>query len=375
VRARRRDRIRDERGLDTAIVQAISSQVQAPLRTIRPERAALSSWEVNVEIATSQLPRIVRLALIGVATAFAWIVVSLVLGLGLGQAHADETEDGGLLGGALGAVTSLVDTTATTVTTTVSTVTTGVTGAVNTVVATAPAPVQQPVSQVVQTVGTVVTNVTQPVSDVVSGGVVSGVTQPVVDLVTEVPIVGGIVTGIGLDDAVNDIGGTVDETLTGVVGAVDETGATIGLPPAGGAGEVPSLPGIPLIPGLSGISGTISVDDALAAATASTDAAAALFSTTAGSIGRWAAASLSHATAAVSVIVSSAALAVSGPLSSLGGLCLPIASAGPGGAGLGAWALAALLPLAAHRAWVRRAGPEDEHAPPAPVGSTDVSPD
>lgn len=327
-----------------------------------------------MEIVTSQLPRIVRLALIGVATAFAWIVVSLVLGLGLGQAHADETEDGGLLGGALGAVTSVVDTTATTVTTTVSTVTTGVTGAVNTVVATAPAPVQQPVSQVVQTIGTVVTNVTQPVSDVVSGGVVSGITQPVVDLVTEVPIVGGIVTGIGLDDAVNDIGGTVDETLTGVVVAVDETGATVGLPPVGGAGEVPALPGIPAIPGVPSFSGGLTADDMLAASPAETDAGA-VFSTTAGSIGRWAAASLSHATAAVSVVVSSAALAASGPLSSVGGLCLPTSSAGPGGAGLGAWALAALLPLAAHRAWVRRAGPEDEHALPAPVGSTDVSPD
>src|SRR5688572_32435541 len=110
-----------ERGLDRPLTDPVSSQVQAPSRTIRSERAALSWWEVNVEIATSQLPRIVRLALIGVGTAFAWIVVSLTLGLGLGQAHADEPEGGGLLGGALGAVTSLVDTTATTVTTTVST--------------------------------------------------------------------------------------------------------------------------------------------------------------------------------------------------------------------------------------------------------------
>lgn len=361
-------------GLDMAIPQAVCSQVQAPLRTIRPERAALSSWEVNVEIATS-LPRIVRLALIGVATAFAWIVVSLVLGLGLGQAHADETEDGGLLGGALGAVTSLVDTTATTVTTTVSTVATDVTDTVNTAVAAAPTPVQQPVSQVVQTIGTVVTTVTQPVSDVVSGGVVSGITAPVVDLVTAVPIVGGVVTGIGLDDAVNDLGGTVDETLTGVIGAVDETGATVGLPPAGGAGEVPLLPGIPAIPGLPGLSGTLSADDAIAALASQTEAAAALFSTTARSIGQWAAASVSHVGGAVTVVVSSAALALSGPLNSACGLCLPTSSAGPGGAGLGAWALAALLPLAAHRAWVRRAGPEDEHAPPAPAGSTDVSPD
>ena len=328
-----------------------------------------------MEIATSQLPRIVRLALIGVATAFAWIVVSLVLGLGPGQAHADEPDDGGLLGGALGAVTSLVDTTATTVTTTVSTVTTGATGVVDEVVAVAPAPVQQPVSQVVQTVGTVVTGVTRPVSNIVSGGVVGGVTQPVVDLVTEIPIVGGIAKGIGLDDAVTDLGGTVDETLTGVVGAVDETGATIGLPPTDGAGGVPGLPGIPAITGDSDLLGLAAAAADGPVAATQTDAAPTLFSTTAGSIGRWAAASVSHAATAVTVVVSSAALAVSGPLSTAGGLCLPTSSAGPCGAGPGAWALAALLPLAAHRAWVRRAGPEDEHAPPAPVGSTDVSPD
>lgn len=278
-----------------------------------------------MEIATSQLPRIVRLALIGVGTAFAWIVVSLLLGLGPGQAHADDTDDAGVLGGALGGVTSLVDSTATTVTSTVSTVTTGVAGAVNTVVATAPAPVEQPASQVVQTIGTVVTAATQPVSDVVSGDVVRGIAQPVVDLATDVPIVGGIVTGIGLDDAVADLGGTVDETLTGVVGAVAQTGAT--------------------------------------------------FSKTVSSLGQWAAASVSRAVAAVTVVVSSAAPAVSGPLGTAGGLRLPSASAGPGGAGPAAWALAALLPLAAHRAWVRRAGSEDEHAPPAPAGSTDVSPD
>ena len=38
-------------------------------------------------------------------------------------------------------------------------------------------------------------------------------------------------------------------------------------------------------------------------------------------------------------------------------------------------ALAALLPLFAHRAWVRRAGPKDDDAPPPPASSTDVSPD
>ena len=101
-----------------------------------------------MEIATSQLPRIWRLALIGAATAFAWIALSLLLGLGSGSAHADEGDDEGK--GLLGAVTSAVDRTATTVTTTVTKTMSAVTEVVNTVVEVAPAPVQQPVQQVVQ---------------------------------------------------------------------------------------------------------------------------------------------------------------------------------------------------------------------------------
>ncbi|WP_308289220.1 hypothetical protein [Microbacterium trichothecenolyticum] len=327
-----------------------------------------------MEIATSQLPRIVRLALIGAGAAFAWIVVSLVLGIGLGQAHADEADDAGVLGGALGGVTSLVDATASTGTGTVSTASTGVAETVNTVVAAVPAPVGQPVSQIAQTVGTVVTTVTQPVTEAVSGGVVNDIAAPVVDLVTEVPVVGGIVSDTGLDDAVTDLGGTVDETLGELVGAVGETGATIGQPPATGPG-IPVRPVIPQLPGLLGSPADSSAPNAIALLASQTDAAATLFTTTARAFGHWAAASVSETATRAAVVVSSAALVAGGLLGSAGGLCLSISSAGPGGAGPGAWALAALLPLAAHRAWVRRAGPDDEHAPPAPAGSTDVSPD
>lgn len=366
-----------KRDLDTSIPGTVWSGLQAPSRTIRPERAALSSWEVNVEIATSQLPRIVRLALIGAATAFAWIVVSLLLGLGLGQAHADETDDGGLLGGALGGVTSVVDTTASTVTETVSSVTTGVPEALDPVVAVAPAPVQQPVNQVVQTVGTAVATVTQPVSDVASGGVVGGIAQPVVDIVTDVPVVGDVVTGVGLDDAVADLGGTVDDALGDLTGAVGETGQTIDEPPAG---VIPSIPDLPLIPGSgpSDDSATPALGTGLAglALVETTGAFVTQFATAAAIRAAWGAASVALTAVTDGVVfVSSAVLAAGGAFTSSGGLCLPSASAGPGGAGPGAWALIALVPLAAHRAWVRRAGPEDELAPPAPTGSTDVSPD
>ena len=338
-----------------------------------------------MEIAASQLPRAVRLALIGVGTAFAWIVLSLVLGLGTPQAHAAESDDDGLLGGLLGGVTSVVDETASTVTTTVtstvSAVTNTATSTVNAVVAVVPAPVQQPVSQVVQTVGNVVGAVTQPVTDVVSGGVVSGITQPVVDLVTDVPIVGGIVSGIGLDDTVSDIGNTVDDTLGGVVGgvvdSVDDTVTGIAQPPAGGDG--PLIPGLPGLPGIDLPGGSDAISGAGVdgiAALQPTDASATRFSTTAGLRGAWGAASVPVSAVSNAVVVPSAPLGSDVPSgASGGGLCLPAASAGPGGAGPGTWAYDALNPLDADRAWVLRAGPEDEHAPPAPAGSTDVSPD
>ncbi|MGK3951924.1 hypothetical protein ACLKM7_06300 [Microbacterium sp. I2] len=332
-----------------------------------------------MEIATSrQLPKVVRVALIGVAATFAWIVLSFVLGLGASNANAAESDDG-LLGGALGAVTSLVDQTASTVTGTVSGVTSGVTGVVNSVVDVAPAPVQQPVSQVVQSVGAVVTAVTQPVSDVVAGGVVSGITQPVVDVVTQVPVVGGIVSGIGLDDAVTDLSETVDDTLGGVVDAVDETGATVGQPPVGapGAPGTPGLPGIPdlpLVPALPGQTdaGQILAADALTQTVA--DAAAVTYAKPRSLSAAWS----SDGDPAVvhsSVAPSATLPGTSGVPGNGAGLCLASSSAGPGGAGPGAWAISALGPLDADRAWTHRAGPEDDDAPPAPVGSTDVSPD
>ncbi|MDY0908127.1 hypothetical protein [Microbacterium sp. CFBP9034] len=331
-----------------------------------------------MDIATSK-SRMWQLALVGVATAFAWIVLSLLLGLGSGQARADDSTDGK---GLLGAVTSLVDETASTVTSTVTAVTGEVTGVVNAVVEVAPAPVQQPVREVVQSVGTVVTTVTEPVTQVVSGGVVGTVTAPVVAVVEDVPVVGGIVSDIGLGDAIEDVAGTVDETVGGVVDAVDDTGSSIGQPSTGANPAVP-----PVLPELPSLPGTTSPDSAAPAGQDARPAAGpapAIAPTPAFSPGAASALLFQGAyepvgSASSAPVVVSSSMASSdarGPLSPAGDLCPPTASSsGPGGTGLGAWALVALGPLAAHRAWVRRAGPEDEHAPPAPAGSTDVSPD
>lgn len=328
-----------------------------------------------MEIATSQsLSRVWRLALVGAATAFAWIVLSLLLGLGSGNAHAAESDDDG---GLLGAVTSVVDRTASTVTGTVTTVTDTVSEVVDTVVDVAPAPVKQPVKQVVATVDTVVTSTTKPLTDVVSGGVVGTVTQPIVEVVTQVPIVGDVVSGSGLDEAITDLGGTVDETLGGIVGAVTDTVSGIDQPgttPIPGV-ETPTIP--PLVPGvdvpgLPELPRTLNpIDTTVVVAVPA--AAAPLGDLS--HIDGFAAVPLLSANSAVVSSTSTPSDARGGPLSA-GGLCpSAVSSSGPGGTGSGAWALIALGPLVALRAWVRRAGPEDEHAPPAPAGSTDVSPD
>ena len=327
-----------------------------------------------MESATSKsLSKHWRLALVGLSTAFAWVILALLLGLGSGDARAADGDDTGLLG----AVTSAVDRTASTVTDTVSTVTGGVTETVDTVVNVAPAPAQSPVREVVQSVGTVVTTVTEPVTEIVAGGVVGGVTQPVVDIVTAVPVLGDVVSGVGLDTAVTDLGQTVDDTLGGVVGAVEEAGSAVGQPtPA--PQPTPSV-----IPAAPEATAPIDVADVSTAITPEPSATAS------GTV------ALANAAAAAStlsalVVVETPQLAspsetissstdpsgVRGPYSLGGGLC-PFANSSPGssGAGPGAGALLASGPLDAYRAWVRLAGHEDELAPPAPVLSTDVSPD
>jgi hypothetical protein len=331
-----------------------------------------------MEIAASQLPRIWRLALIGAATVFAWIVLSLLLGLGSGFAHAEEGDDDGT--GLLGAVTSAVDRTAVTVTTTVTRTTSTVTDVVNTVVEVTPPPVQQPVRQVAQTAGATANTVTRPVVEVVSNDVVGTVTTPVVDVVTQVPVVGGIVTGTGLDQAVTDVSGTVDDTIGGLTGAVTDTGSAIGQPPAGTPGIPSVTPANPVLPGPDHSDQPADAETPAASAPGlGPDMAAAPAIGGAAASARllfWDGAYEGFAAPPAAVASSSASSDARGPSTPAGELCPPTASSsGPGGAGSGAWALVAVGPLAALRAWGRRAGPEDDLAPPAPAGSTDVSPD
>lgn len=375
--------------------------------------------------ATHRLGNLPRLALIGAGVAFAWLSLSLTLGLGSAGSHAAEGSDDER--SVLGAVTGLVDKTASSVTTAATSATTTVTDVVDEVVEKAPAPVNAPVQQATAPVKKVVQKATAPVAEVVEKGVVDKaakpvvkvveavtkpvakvvetVTEPVVETVKEVPIVGEIVTDLGVDDvvtglddvvadvpgALTDVTQTVDRTLAdtvdtaettidGVLPTLPSTGPGVVRPPLPGLPSVSALPSSPdAIPGDSStapaIDPTLSTSeraedtlrarlaDAMPLSWASPGALAAQFRGAAGQV-----------VASVISLARGALAPADSP--STPGLCLStVSSAGPSGAGPGAWALLALIPFVAHRAWVRRAGPGDEHAPLAPAGSTDVSPD
>ncbi len=281
-----------------------------------------------------------RIAVIGVGVAFACVLTSFVLGLGAATAHADESEEPGLLGAATGLLDELVAPTVTGVTSTVSTV-------VTTLVEVSPAPDAPPAPQVRQAVGEVATAVAGTVQDAVAPGVVGAVTTPVLDVVTEMPIVGRIASALGLDAALTGVGSSLDGLLDSAVGAL--LPATSGL--------VPTLP-------CAADGGAMGPSDVDGLAPSST-------------VTSWRTTAHPLSEQPVDTPRATAQTGTNAPASPLpgGGLCPMSTSGSSGGAGAGAWALVALLPFAAHRAWVRRAGPEDDAAPVAPFFATDVSPD
>ncbi|TQJ30346.1 hypothetical protein [Microbacterium sp. SLBN-146] len=324
-----------------------------------------------MEIATWRGLRVfARLALCGIVAVFAFVALSLLLGPSTAHASDDDGDRPGLLG----AVTNVLDGATDVVGTTVTEVTSVATTTVEKVVAVAPAPVQPPVTAVTE----VVTTVTAPVSDVVSSGVVTTVTEPVVRAVTEIPVVGDVVTGLGADDLIAEVGKTVDTTLETVVDAIDEAGAAVGSP-------TPTAPLIPLPPlPLPSPTHDIGLDIDLADLGPAVSAASLTSPSAVAAARVWAwtpAASLPslHALAQAAPTASSAVTAPaerSGSAPPFSGPCAtPTSSLGSGGSGSGAWALAAFLPLVAHRAWVRRAGPKDDDVPASPAPSHDVSPD
>ena len=244
-----------------------------------------------------------------------------------------------LTGAVGGTVDAVVDTTAGTVTA----VAPVLTPVVETVVAVVP-----PAAPVVEVVSDTAAAVLEPVQQIASSGVVTGVVTPVVDLVTAVPVVGEVVTALGVDQAATGVAGTVDNAAGGLTGAVSNTVPAVLTPGSGG-------PGTPGDPGTSGgLSPTHEAPAADAAATAiapiavltpapsKTDAVAflrAFFAT-----GSAVVTPLDSTVSAASADAFSAEAWTAGGVLHLLRSVLPADSVftGSGGAGPGAWVLVAL---------------------------------
>ncbi|GAA1997526.1 hypothetical protein [Microbacterium ulmi] len=323
-----------------------------------------------METAAKPMPRLGRLALLGVSLAIAWLAVSVVLGWGFAQASADDRDQ------QTGAVASLLDSVGAAATGLLGDVVSDVPEIIELPATPAPAaapappapapapaparpsgpaPAPAPVPSAHDIV-TTVAPVTAPALDLVPSDAVTAVAGDLVDLAESVPVVGQIVAETGLDDLVEDAGDLIDTALSAITPADGASPV-----PDSPAGTVPgsTLPAAPQ-PG-------VLADPAAAAAVPLVHRVVLPVHTP----------SVGHG---IPPAVGEAHLAGGGdprsPDSPLtGGLCPSTVASGPGGAGPGAWTLAALDPHDAHRAWVRHAGPEDEHAPPAPTSSTDVSPD
>ncbi|MGW9157572.1 MULTISPECIES: hypothetical protein [unclassified Microbacterium] len=327
-------------------------------------------------------------ALWGAVGALAWATLTVLLGGG--SAHADEQQDGPLDG-----LTSLVNETVSTVTAPVAPVVSKVVAPVVTKVV---APVQKAVPAVVETVtqavaetpvvgpatAPVVHAVTEtaeaviaPVTEVLTDSPVSQITDPILDTVAGVPVVGDLVTDLGVISAVDDVVGVVDDT-TALLGEV--TNGTV--PPVLEALD-PTTPD-PTTPVPTPGTGVIDHSDDVVPGIAVTATAAA----PAPILGASGVAS-AHATALSSSPGVSLAGSQSAPAaqdtataptgSSSGnppGAPAPASSsAGPGGGSSPAHARLSDVAPAPLRAGERTSGASDDVLPSSPVADTDVSPD
>jgi len=320
---------------------------------------------------SQRLSRISTLLLAAVGVAFAWVVLTLLLGWSSTTAHADD--DSSLLG----AVGSTLESSTTAVTDTAGDLLGGVADTATEVVAPIAAPVAavvEPVAPVVEVVQEVAAPVVTAVADTAGSGIVSAVTDTAVDLVAAVPVVGDVATSLGADDALTSVGTAADGVLQATTGAV---ATTVASPPS----LIPSSP-TPVVPIVDDVEGAVSgilpttPTDAAPGAASMLSLAAALAGTTTG-MSSVVFAPVPAATATSAVNGVSLLGAVTGGLLSLLGAVLQADSvlSGPGGAGPGAWVLVALGFVVAYRAWVRRTGIENDTAPLAPAFATDVSPD
>jgi hypothetical protein len=216
--------------------------------------------------------------------------------------------------------------------------------------------VAQPVVAVAQPVVSSVVEAAAPVVEPLQAGIVAPLVAPVVEVVSAVPVVGEVSSALGVDTALTQLAGTADEAV----------GAVIQLP----GRLIEAAPGI-------GLSETASALDRAEVAAVTRAVLAVEASSAASGAPSSFGASIQALTGAATVV---AVALVNGPVGSftdlLSGMSpLNSAISSSGGAGLGMGALLALGLFAAHRAWVRRNGLENDAMPSAPAFLTDVSPD
>jgi len=345
-------------------------------------------------------PHMLRMLLVGVSTALG--AAALSVALSASPASADDGSGGllGTIGSTVNQVTDTVDgVVGTVVSPTLEHVTETVAPVTQVVTDVAPAPVAEvvttttetvsnTVSEVVDTadstVGSTVDTVGDVVTDVAGSGVVGKVVAPVVDTVQTVPVVGDMVSSIGLGDLLSGVTDAVDAALPVIVGT---------LPPI--SPVIPTIPGVPTVPGsdittpiidivpaeifsaaaasdaTAVVTGILSTDPSLvpsSSRTAPSSGAATVFSAT--------------STGEVSAAVAGAQSAPSGPQGSDEPLATFGASTGTsssasgnsGSGGVGA-ATAGNATLFSAALLLDRRTVVDDDLPGTPVFGTDVSPD
>lgn len=309
-----------------------------------------------MEVAPSHtLSRVSLLALWGVGAAFVWLLVSLFSGTGGAPAHADDSTDNqGVLSGLTATVDRAADAVVSVATTAVGVVAPVVPPATPSAraVAHAAAPVVAPVQQVIHSAVPAIVNTTTAVVNTTKA-----VVNTATNVVTAVPVVGEVVTRLGVEHALTEVTTTLDEALATLAGAVGST--PIELSPTGAAAPAHSLEFAAASSPL--LSPTLS--EHAPAASAPTVWAFVLL-TSAGTP------PTSHA-----FIFEAPTDLASAPISTLCPLAPGGSSSGSSNSAPSAAALLAFSPFVAHRAWLRRIGPSDDTLPPTPPASTDVSPD
>lgn len=191
-----------------------------------------------------------RVLFLAIFVSMAWCAISLATAAS--SASAAQTEGNGSSGllGAVGSLVNEVGDTAAGANEVVDDAAASLAPVAEPVAALAPVPVETVATEAVRTVDTTVRGADAavvetieatlaPVSAAADSGLVGDVVGPLVGAVSEVPVVGGLVEQVGVDDVLVDVASGVDGAVSAIVG----TSAPID----------PILPSVPEIPGAPGL--------------------------------------------------------------------------------------------------------------------------